>query len=159
MYPNLILGSWRNCDSPYILQESMQEMVSEIEARAPLLRKQREEHELAQATIEEMKVRIEENEEYMKRVQCDYEQQTRRSTYLERAYKRGKIQINDLSLQVRFLILKGNSLVSTAIVGFYVIVLFFKYQYGIDMMLLLKNCLAFPKLLYSFLSFILFSLL
>lgn len=87
----------------------MQEMVSEIEARAPLLRKQREEYELAQATIEEMKVRIEENEEYMKRVQCDYEQQTRRSTYMERAYKRGKIQINDLSLQVRFLILKGNS--------------------------------------------------
>lgn len=86
----------------------MQEMIAEIEAKAPLLRKQRDEFELAQATIEDLKVRIEENEDYMKRVQSDYEQQTRRSTYLERAYKRGKLQINDLSLQVRCKLCESN---------------------------------------------------
>ncbi|XP_060686286.1 translocated promoter region b, nuclear basket protein isoform X2 [Hemiscyllium ocellatum] len=82
------------------------EIVKEVEMKAPLLRRQREEYHRVQKAVPHLSAKLEEAMKEIRRLQKDTDQANKHSSLITRENQRLKMQVSDLSQQNRILLME-----------------------------------------------------
>ncbi|XP_072429724.1 nucleoprotein TPR-like isoform X6 [Chiloscyllium punctatum] len=82
------------------------EIVKEVEMKAPLLRRQREEYQRVQKAVPHLSAKLEDAMKEIRRLQKDTDQANKHSSLLTRENQRLKMQVADLSQQNRTLLME-----------------------------------------------------
>nr|XP_023422865.1 nucleoprotein TPR [Cavia porcellus] len=88
------------------INKYLDEIVKEVEAKAPILKRQREEYERAQKAVASLSAKLEQAMKEIQRLQEDTDKAHKHSSVLERDNQRMEIQIKDLSQQIRVLLME-----------------------------------------------------
>ncbi|XP_044531711.1 nucleoprotein TPR isoform X3 [Gracilinanus agilis] len=88
------------------INKYLDEIVKEVEAKAPILKRQREEYERAQKAVASLSVKLEQAMKEIQRLQEDTDKANKHSSVLERDNQRMEIQVKDLSQQIRVLLME-----------------------------------------------------
>ncbi|XP_007951334.1 nucleoprotein TPR [Orycteropus afer afer] len=88
------------------INKYLDEIVKEVEAKAPILKRQREEYERAQKAVASLSVKLEQAMKEIQRLREDTDKANKHSSVLERDNQRMEIQIKDLSQQIRVLLME-----------------------------------------------------
>ncbi|KAL2089461.1 hypothetical protein ACEWY4_014149 [Coilia grayii] len=84
----------------------LDDIVQEVEAKAPVLKRQRDEHERMQKSVASLSAKLEQAVKEVHRLQKEADEANKRSCVLERDNKRCDQQLSDLSQQVRVLLIE-----------------------------------------------------
>ncbi|NXI40812.1 TPR protein, partial [Galbula dea] len=88
------------------INKYLDEIVQEVEAKAPILKRQREEFERSQKAVASLSAKLEQAMKEIQRLQEDADKANKRSSVLERENRRLEIQVKDLSQQIRVLLME-----------------------------------------------------
>ncbi|XP_077013360.1 nucleoprotein TPR isoform X2 [Tamandua tetradactyla] len=88
------------------INKYLDEIVKEVEAKAPILKRQREEYERAQKAVASLSVKLEQAMKEIQRLQEVTDKANKHLSVLERDNQRMEIQIKDLSQQIRVLLME-----------------------------------------------------
>uniref|UniRef100_A0A8C5Q972 Nucleoprotein TPR n=1 Tax=Leptobrachium leishanense TaxID=445787 RepID=A0A8C5Q972_9ANUR len=88
------------------LNKYLDEIVKEVEAKAPILKRQREEYERMQKTVASLSSKLEQAMREIQRLQDDTDKANKRGSLLERENQRQELQVKDLSQQIRVLLIE-----------------------------------------------------
>ncbi|XP_061739540.1 translocated promoter region b, nuclear basket protein [Nerophis ophidion] len=84
----------------------LDDIVQEVEAKAPILKRQRDEHERMQKSVANLSAKLEQAVKEVHRLQNEADEANKRSTVLERDNRRCDLQLADLTQQVRVLLIE-----------------------------------------------------
>ncbi|XP_075689568.1 nucleoprotein TPR isoform X2 [Rhinoderma darwinii] len=84
----------------------LDDIVKEVEAKAPILKRQREEYERMQKTVAGLSAKLEQAMKEIKRLQNETDKANKLSSVLEKENQRLELQVKDLSQQVRVLLIE-----------------------------------------------------
>ncbi|KAJ8277980.1 hypothetical protein GJAV_G00082380 [Gymnothorax javanicus] len=84
----------------------LDEIVQEVEAKAPLLKRQRDEFERMQKSVASLSTKLEQAMKEVGRLQNESDEANQRASVLERDNQRFELQLGDLSQQVRILLIE-----------------------------------------------------
>uniref|UniRef100_A0A3B3ZHT3 Nucleoprotein TPR n=1 Tax=Periophthalmus magnuspinnatus TaxID=409849 RepID=A0A3B3ZHT3_9GOBI len=82
----------------------LDEIVQEVEAKAPILKRQRDEHERMQKSVASLSAKLEQAEVH--RLQKEADEANKRASVLERESQRSEMQLSDMAQQVRVLLIE-----------------------------------------------------
>ncbi|CAM4591848.1 unnamed protein product [Lepidochelys olivacea] len=88
------------------INKYLDEIVQEVEAKAPILKRQREEYERSQKAVASLSAKLEQAMKEIQRLQEDTDKANKHASVLERENQRLEIQVKDLSQQVRVLLME-----------------------------------------------------
>uniref|UniRef100_A0A8C0G413 Nucleoprotein TPR n=1 Tax=Chelonoidis abingdonii TaxID=106734 RepID=A0A8C0G413_CHEAB len=88
------------------INKYLDEIVQEVEAKAPILKRQREEYERSQKAVVSLSAKLEQAMKEIQRLQEDTDKANKHASVLERENQRLEIQVKDLSQQVRVLLME-----------------------------------------------------
>ncbi|NWX91057.1 TPR protein, partial [Nothoprocta ornata] len=88
------------------INKYLDEIVQEVEAKAPILKRQREEFERSQKAVASLSAKLEQAMKEIQRLQEDADVANKHASMLERENQRLEIQVKDLSRQVRVLLME-----------------------------------------------------
>ncbi|OXB72510.1 UNVERIFIED_CONTAM: hypothetical protein H355_016379 [Colinus virginianus] len=88
------------------INKYLDEIVQEVEAKAPILKRQREEFERSQKAVASLSAKLEQAMKEIQRLQVDADKANKQSSMLERENQRQEIQVKDLSRQIRVLLME-----------------------------------------------------
>ncbi|XP_048338451.1 nucleoprotein TPR isoform X1 [Sphaerodactylus townsendi] len=88
------------------INKYLDEIVQEVEAKAPVLKRQREEYERSQKAVASLAAKLEQAMKEIQRLQDDADQANKQASLLERENQRLDIQVKDLSQQIRVLLME-----------------------------------------------------
>ncbi|XP_053106846.1 nucleoprotein TPR isoform X4 [Hemicordylus capensis] len=88
------------------INKYLDEIVQEVEAKAPILKRQREEYERSQKAVASLSAKLEQAMKEIHRLQEDADKANKRASVLEREHQRLEIQVKDLSQQIRVLLME-----------------------------------------------------
>ncbi|KAM4722857.1 nucleoprotein TPR [Rhinophrynus dorsalis] len=88
------------------INKYLDEIVKEVEAKAPILKRQREEYERMHKTVELLSAKLEKAMREIQRMQDETDKANKRSSLLERENQRMELQVKDLSQQIRVLLIE-----------------------------------------------------
>ncbi|XP_041127246.1 nucleoprotein TPR-like isoform X2 [Polyodon spathula] len=84
----------------------LDEIVQEVEAKAPILKRQREEYERLQKSVASLSDKLEQAMKEIHRLQKGTDEANKRSSVLERDNQRCELQLTDMSQQIRVLLIE-----------------------------------------------------
>ncbi|KAK1165301.1 translocated promoter region b, nuclear basket protein isoform X1 [Acipenser oxyrinchus oxyrinchus] len=84
----------------------LDEIVQEVEAKAPILKRQREEYERMQKSVASLSAKLEQAMKEIHRLQKDTDEANKRSSVLERDKQRSELQLTDMAQQIRVLLIE-----------------------------------------------------
>ncbi|TNN35649.1 Nucleoprotein TPR [Liparis tanakae] len=84
----------------------LDDIVQEVEAKAPILKRQRDEHERMQKSVVSLSAKLEQAVKEVHRLQKEADEANKRSSVLERDNQRGELQLGDMAQQVRVLLIE-----------------------------------------------------
>ncbi|XP_036437175.1 translocated promoter region b, nuclear basket protein isoform X2 [Colossoma macropomum] len=84
----------------------LDDIVQEVEAKAPLLKRQREEFERMQKSVASLSAKLEQAVQEVQRLQRETDEANKRSSVLERDNQRFEVQLADMAQQVRVLLVE-----------------------------------------------------
>ncbi|XP_054904526.1 translocated promoter region b, nuclear basket protein isoform X2 [Poeciliopsis prolifica] len=84
----------------------LDDIVQEVEAKAPILKRQRDEHERMQKSVASLSAKLEQAVKEVHRLQNEADEANKRSTLLERDNERYELQVADMAQQVRVLLIE-----------------------------------------------------
>uniref|UniRef100_A0A672ZES4 Nucleoprotein TPR n=1 Tax=Sphaeramia orbicularis TaxID=375764 RepID=A0A672ZES4_9TELE len=84
----------------------LDDIVQEVEAKAPILKRQRDEHERMQKSVTSLSAKLEQAIKEVHRLQKEADEANKRSSVLERDNQRHELQLADMSQQVRVLLIE-----------------------------------------------------
>ncbi|XP_015270736.1 PREDICTED: nucleoprotein TPR isoform X2 [Gekko japonicus] len=88
------------------INKYLDEIVQEVEAKAPILKRQREEYERSQKAVASLAAKLEQAMKEIQRLQDDADKANKQASLLERENQRLDIQVKDLSQQIRVLLME-----------------------------------------------------
>ncbi|XP_023662175.1 nucleoprotein TPR isoform X2 [Paramormyrops kingsleyae] len=88
------------------VNQYLDEIVQEVEAKAPILKRQREEYERMQKSVANLSAKLEQAMKEVHRLQKETDEANKRSSALERENQRFELQVTDLSQQIRVLLIE-----------------------------------------------------
>ncbi|NXR07038.1 TPR protein, partial [Semnornis frantzii] len=88
------------------INKYLDEIVQEVEAKAPILKRQREEFERSQKAVASLSAKLEQAMKEIQRLQDDADKANKHASLLERENQRLEIQVKDLSQQIRVLLME-----------------------------------------------------
>uniref|UniRef100_A0A671P942 Nucleoprotein TPR n=1 Tax=Sinocyclocheilus anshuiensis TaxID=1608454 RepID=A0A671P942_9TELE len=88
------------------LHKYLDDIVQEMEAKAPILKRQREEYERMQKSVSSLSAKLEQAVTEVHRLQKEADESNKRSSVLERDNQRFEVQLADMSQQVRVLLIE-----------------------------------------------------
>ncbi|XP_030061272.1 nucleoprotein TPR isoform X2 [Microcaecilia unicolor] len=88
------------------VNQYLDEIVKEVEAKAPILKRQREEYERMQKSVASLSAKLEQAMREIQRLQDDTDKAHKHSSVLERENQRLDLQVKDLSQQIRVLLME-----------------------------------------------------
>nr|XP_013799993.1 PREDICTED: nucleoprotein TPR [Apteryx mantelli mantelli] len=88
------------------INKYLDEIVQEVEAKAPILKRQREEFERSQKAVASLSAKLEQAMKEIQRLQEDADKANKHASVLERENQRLEIQVKDLSQQIRVLLME-----------------------------------------------------
>ncbi|NXA49130.1 TPR protein, partial [Nothocercus julius] len=88
------------------INKYLDEIVQEVEAKAPILKRQREEFERSQKAVASLSAKLEQAMKEIQRLQEDADVANKHASVLERENQRLEIQVKDLSQQIRVLLME-----------------------------------------------------
>ncbi|XP_069050175.1 nucleoprotein TPR isoform X2 [Lepisosteus oculatus] len=88
------------------LNKYLDEIVKEVEAKAPILKRQREEYERMQKSVASLSAKLEQAMREIHRLQKETDEANKRSSVLERDNQRFELQLTDMSQQIRVLLIE-----------------------------------------------------
>ncbi|NXY43464.1 TPR protein, partial [Ceuthmochares aereus] len=88
------------------INKYLDEIMREVEAKAPILKRQREEFERSQKAVASMSAKLEKAMKEIQRLQEDADRANKNASLLERENQRLEIQVKDLSQQIRVLLME-----------------------------------------------------
>uniref|UniRef100_G1MQY3 Nucleoprotein TPR n=2 Tax=Meleagris gallopavo TaxID=9103 RepID=G1MQY3_MELGA len=88
------------------INKYLDEIVQEVEAKAPILKRQREEFERSQKAVASLSAKLEQAMKEIQRLQEDADKANKQTSMLERENQRLEIQVKDLSQQIRVLLME-----------------------------------------------------
>ncbi|XP_049576039.1 translocated promoter region b, nuclear basket protein isoform X3 [Syngnathus scovelli] len=84
----------------------LDDIVQEVEAKAPILKRQRDEHERMQKSVASLSAKLEQAVKEVHRLQNEADEANKRSSVMERDNKRFELQLADMAQQVRVLLIE-----------------------------------------------------
>ncbi|KAM9832571.1 translocated promoter region b, nuclear basket protein [Neosynchiropus ocellatus] len=84
----------------------LDDIVQEVEAKAPILKRQRDEHERLQKSVASLSAKLEQAVKDVYRLQNETDEANKRSSVLERENQRCEMQIKDMAKQLRVLLIE-----------------------------------------------------
>ncbi|XP_015241685.1 PREDICTED: nucleoprotein TPR-like isoform X4 [Cyprinodon variegatus] len=84
----------------------LDDIVQEVEAKAPILKRQRDEHERMQKSVTSLSAKLEQAVKEVDRLQNEADEANKKSTVLERDNQRLELQVADLAKQVQVLLIE-----------------------------------------------------
>ncbi|XP_071342326.1 translocated promoter region b, nuclear basket protein isoform X2 [Trachinotus anak] len=84
----------------------LDDIVQEVEAKAPILKRQRDEHERMQKSVASLSAKLEQAVKEVHRLQRESDEANKRSSVLERDNQRCELQLGDMAQQVRVLLIE-----------------------------------------------------
>ncbi|KAJ0065485.1 hypothetical protein NL108_012443 [Boleophthalmus pectinirostris] len=84
----------------------LDEIVQEVEAKAPILKRQRDEHERMQKSVASLSTKLEQAVKEVHRLQKEADEANKRASVLERESQRSEMQLSDMAQQVRVLLIE-----------------------------------------------------
>uniref|UniRef100_A0A3B5B4R2 Nucleoprotein TPR n=1 Tax=Stegastes partitus TaxID=144197 RepID=A0A3B5B4R2_9TELE len=84
----------------------LDDIVQEVEAKAPILKRQRDEHERMQKSVASLSAKLEQAVKEVHRLQNEADEANKRSSVLERDSQRCELQLADMAQQVRVLLIE-----------------------------------------------------
>uniref|UniRef100_A0A3Q3GMK6 Nucleoprotein TPR n=1 Tax=Labrus bergylta TaxID=56723 RepID=A0A3Q3GMK6_9LABR len=84
----------------------LDDIVQEVEAKAPILKRQRDEHERMQKSVASLSAKLEQAVKEVHRLQKNADEANKRSSVLERDNQRCELQLADMAQQVRVLLIE-----------------------------------------------------
>ncbi|XP_017275998.1 translocated promoter region b, nuclear basket protein [Kryptolebias marmoratus] len=84
----------------------LDDIVQEVEAKAPILKRQRDEHERMQKSVASLSAKLEQAVKEVHRLQNEADEANKRASLLERDNQRSELQLADLAQQVRVLLIE-----------------------------------------------------
>ncbi|XP_039984449.1 translocated promoter region b, nuclear basket protein [Xiphias gladius] len=84
----------------------LDDIVQEVEAKAPVLKRQRDEHERMQKSVASLSAKLEQAVKEVHRLQRESDEANKRSSVLERDNQRCELQLADMAQQVRVLLIE-----------------------------------------------------
>ncbi|KAM4548847.1 translocated promoter region b, nuclear basket protein isoform 3-T3 [Odontesthes bonariensis] len=84
----------------------LDDIVQEVEAKAPILKRQRDEHERMQQSVTSLSTKLEQAVKEVHRLQNGADEANKRSSVLERDNQRFELQLADMAQQVRVLLIE-----------------------------------------------------
>ncbi|XP_058493933.1 translocated promoter region b, nuclear basket protein isoform X1 [Solea solea] len=84
----------------------LDDIVQEVEAKAPILKRQRDEHERMQKSVSSLSAKLEQAVKEVHRLQRDSDEANKCSSLLERENQRCELQLADMAQQVRVLLVE-----------------------------------------------------
>ncbi|XP_040895919.1 translocated promoter region b, nuclear basket protein isoform X2 [Toxotes jaculatrix] len=84
----------------------LDDIVQEVEAKAPILKRQRDEHERMQKSVASLSAKLEQAVKEVHRLQRESDEANKRSSVLERDNQRSELQLADMAQQVRVLLIE-----------------------------------------------------
>ncbi|KAM3915332.1 nucleoprotein TPR [Leptodactylus fuscus] len=84
----------------------LDDIVKEVEAKAPILKRQREEYERMQKTVASLSAKLEQAMKEIQRLQNETDKANKLSSVLERENQRLELQVKDLSQQIKALLVE-----------------------------------------------------
>ncbi|XP_037553921.1 translocated promoter region b, nuclear basket protein [Nematolebias whitei] len=84
----------------------LDDIVQEVEAKAPMLKRQRDEHERMQKSVASLSAKLELAVKEVHRLQNEADEANKRASLLERDNQRSDLQLGDLAQQVRVLLIE-----------------------------------------------------
>ncbi|NWI08052.1 TPR protein, partial [Crypturellus soui] len=88
------------------INKYLDEIVQEVEAKAPILKRQREEFERSQKAVASLSAKLEQAMKEIQRLQEDADVANKNASMLERENQRLEIQVKDFSQQIRVLLME-----------------------------------------------------
>ncbi|XP_048832037.1 translocated promoter region b, nuclear basket protein isoform X4 [Brienomyrus brachyistius] len=88
------------------VNQYLDEILKEVEAKVPMLKRQRDEHERVQKSVTSLSSRLEQAMKEIHRLQKERDEASKHSSVLERDNQRVELQLTDLSQQVRVLLIE-----------------------------------------------------
>ncbi|NXG62518.1 TPR protein, partial [Hemiprocne comata] len=88
------------------INKYLDEIVQEVEAKAPILKRQREEFERSQKAVASLSAKLEQAMKEIQRLQEDADKANKHASLLERENQRLEIQVKDLSQQICVLLME-----------------------------------------------------
>ncbi|TRZ02408.1 hypothetical protein DNTS_034464 [Danionella cerebrum] len=88
------------------LHKYLDEIVQEMEAKAPILKRQREEYERMQKSVSSLSAKLEQAIDEVHRLQKEADDANKRASVLERDNQRSEVQLVDMAQQVRVLLVE-----------------------------------------------------
>ncbi|NWS66091.1 TPR protein, partial [Crotophaga sulcirostris] len=88
------------------INKYLDEIVQEVEAKAPILKRQREEFERSQRAVASLSAKLEQAMKEIQRLQEDTDRANKNASLLERENQRLETQVKDLSQQIRVLLME-----------------------------------------------------
>ncbi|NXX56833.1 TPR protein, partial [Scopus umbretta] len=88
------------------INKYLDEIVQEVEAKAPILKRQREEFERSQKAVASLSAKLEQAMKEIQRLQENADKANKHASLLERENQRLEIQVKDLSQQIRVLLME-----------------------------------------------------
>lgn len=88
------------------INKYLDDIVQEVEAKAPVLKRQRDEHERMQKSVASLSAKLEQAIKEVHRLQNEADEANKRSSFLERENQRCELQLGDLAKQVRVLLVE-----------------------------------------------------
>ncbi|NXO49029.1 TPR protein, partial [Aramus guarauna] len=88
------------------INKYLDEIVQEVEAKAPILKRQREEFERSQKAVASLSAKLEQAMKEIQRLQEDADKANKHSSLLERENQRLEIQVKDLAQQIHVLLME-----------------------------------------------------
>ncbi|KAI3368578.1 hypothetical protein L3Q82_025589, partial [Scortum barcoo] len=84
----------------------LDDIVQEVEAKAPILKRQRDEHERMQKSVASLSAKLEQAVKEVHRLQKEADEANKHSSVLERDNQRFELQLGDMAQQVRVLLIE-----------------------------------------------------
>ncbi|CAL1594449.1 unnamed protein product [Knipowitschia caucasica] len=84
----------------------LDEIVQEVESKAPILKRQRDEHERMQKSVASLSAKLEQAFKEVQRLQKEADEATKHASVLERESHRADMQLADMAQQVRVLLVE-----------------------------------------------------
>ncbi|KAM9848441.1 translocated promoter region b, nuclear basket protein [Aulostomus maculatus] len=88
------------------MNKYLDDITQEVEAKAPTLKRQREEHERMQKSVASLSAKLEQAVKEVHRLQKEADDANKRSSFLERENQRCDLQLGDMAKQVRVLLIE-----------------------------------------------------
>ncbi|XP_026146558.1 translocated promoter region b, nuclear basket protein [Carassius auratus] len=88
------------------LHKYLDDIVQEMEAKGPILKRQREEYERLQKSVSSLSAKLEQTVTELHRLQKEADESNKRASVLERDNQRFEVQLADMSQQVRVLLIE-----------------------------------------------------